>query len=652
MTRQMEALAKEALKGIDEDFGYYPGYRAAQAKGTLCHGMFTAGKEAAALTTAVHLQPGVVTPVTARFSNFTSNPMRHDGALDVRGMATAFHLGDGTQTDIVCLRMSRFLVGTAREFMAFERAIWRNPWGDLPLPGPWLFLYMLSGRLPLDLGLRQVVPLCRVASYAGSRYNSLHAFRWADASGHDRHVRYSWAPDARERKLHWWQTRRRAPDYLRAEMAARMAQAPVRFRLEVQVAEHGDDVSDASARWPKGRQRIEVGLLELTEPGAWAAAGGEDLRFEPTRVTGGIQVPEGDDLLMLRKHVYALSAKRRIGHAERDDGDGRAIPDAPVSPAPEPAPDDGDPGEGDPVARARTAHVNGIDVCYETSAAGGRPLLLIMGFACSMVWWHRDFRAMFEQRGFHVIRFDNRDSGRSTRDFRKVGKLRGMLFPRWFKRYTVDDMADDAAALLAELGIRDAHVMGVSLGGMIAQALAIRHPERVLSLTSINASPVWRNWPPSRLPTLRVLRRLMKRQPTRSEARWARSSLRLWRLLNGSHFRFDEDHVRDLLHTAWSWGGGVDADADLRQMVAVRGSDDRTPGLRHLKMPVLVIHGSEDPLIREAGGIDTLTAIVGARWIPIEGMGHYTPKKIWGIVVDGVTSLAEDAERARAGEPE
>lgn len=652
MTRQMEALAKEALKGIDEDFGYYPGYRAAQAKGTLCHGMFTAGEEAAALTTAVHLQPGVVTPVTARFSNFTSNPMRHDGALDVRGMATAFHLGDGAQTDIVCLRMSRFLVGTAREFLAFERAIWRNPWGDLPLPGPWLFLYMLSGRLPLDLGLRQVVPLCRVASYAGSRYNSLHAFRWVDASGHDRHVRYSWVPEARERKLHWWQTRRRAPDYLRAEMAARMAQAPVRFRLEVQVAGHGDNVSDASAKWPKGRERIEVGSLELTKPGAWAAAGGDELRFEPTRVTGGIQVPEGDDLLMLRKHVYALSAKRRIGHAERDDGHGRAIPDAPVAPAPEAAPAPGDPGEGDPVARARMAHVNGIDVCYETSAAGGRPLLLIMGFACSMVWWHRDFRAMFERRGFHVIRFDNRDSGRSTRDFAKVGRIRGTLFPRRYARYTVDQMADDAAGLLKELGVHEAHVMGVSLGGMIAQALAIRHPRCVRSLTTINANPVWRMWPPSRSPTMRVTRRLLRLQPTESGDTWVKFSLPLWRLLNGSHFPFEEDHVRRLLRTAWNWDGGADNNADLRQMVAVRASEDRTPGLKDLSLPVLVIHGSDDPLIRIAGGFDTWKAIEGAKLIVIKGMGHYTPRKTWGIVVDGVTRLAEDAERARAGEPE
>jgi pimeloyl-ACP methyl ester carboxylesterase len=649
MTRQMEELARKALKGIDEDFGYYPGYRAAQAKGTLCHGMFTAGEEAAALTTAVHLQPGAVTPVTARFSNFTSNPMRHDGSLDVRGMATAFHLGDGTQTDIVCLRMSRFVVGTAREFLAFERAIRRNPWGDLPLPGRWFFIYVATGRLPWDLGLRQIVPLCRVASYAGSRYNSLHAFRWVDASGHRRHVRYSWVPEAREQKLHWWQTRRKDPDYLRAEMAARMAQAPVRFRLEVEVAGHGDNASDASAKWPKGRERIEVGALELTEPGAWPAAGGDELRFEPTRVTAGIQVPEGDDLLMLRKHVYALSARRRIGHAERDDGDRRAIADPPVAPAAE-APRD--PAEGDPVERPRIARVNGIDICYETGAPGGRPLLLIMGFACSMIWWHRDFREMFERHGFRVIRFDNRDSGRSSHDFRKVGKLRGMLFPRRFKRYTVDDMADDAAALLAELGIRDAHVMGVSLGGMIAQALAIRHPDRVLSLTSINASPVWRNWPPARMPTPRVLWRLMKPQPTRSEARWVRSSLRLWRLLNASSFRFDEDHVRGLLHTAWHWGGGVDSDADLRQMVAVRGSDDRTPGLRALRMPALVIHGSDDPLIRLAGGIDTRDAIRGARWIPIEGMGHYTPRKTWGIVVDGVTRLAEDAERVRAGEPE
>jgi pimeloyl-ACP methyl ester carboxylesterase len=297
--------------------------------------------------------------------------------------------------------------------------------------------------------------------------------------------------------------------------------------------------------------------------------------------------------------------------------------------------------------------VNGVDICFSRSGPErGSPLLLIMGFACPMTWWHRDFIAKLEAKGFNVIRFDNRDCGRSSRIPKRVGKLRGILFSRRVAPYTIDLMAKDAAELLKEIGVPAAHVMGISLGGMVAQSLAINHPDRVLSLTNINAPPRMRKWPPARWPTLRVMSRLMRPQPTKSETKWIKAAMPLWRLLNGSGFPFDKekDHVRGLLHIQWAWSGGVDPDADFRQMLAILAAPDRTPELRKIRKAAVVIQGTEDSLVRPAGGIDTWSAIEGAKLVKIEGMGHYTPRETWDRIVDEIDKVAEAAElRAAKG---
>ena len=656
MTRPDEfiKLAERSLEEIDKDFGDYPGYRAAQAKGTLCRGMFTAGGQAAALTRALHFQPKAVTPVTVRFSNFTANPMRRDGTLDIRGMATGFHLPDGEQTDITALRMPRFFVGTARHFVRWQYAMKRNRFSDLPAPRMRALLYAIRGPrkgLPRSYGIRQMKPLCRIPTYAACRYESLHAFKWVDRGDQPCYVRYAWVPEVPEERWRWWQRRwwqapRRDADYLRTELEERLERGPIRFQLEVQVAEGKDRVHDASAKWSKQGRRIPIGTLELTEMGSWDAFAEKPLRFDPTRMTDGIELPDEDDLLLLRKHVYALSAQRRSDPGDRKpqegdkqgDGYSGAVPIPPIYP--------GRRGALDP---DKKVHVNGVDICYEASTvSGGRPLLLIMGFACAMTWWHRDFLDMLEQKGFDVIRFDNRDSGRSSRNTVKVSKLRGLLFPRGVAPYTIDTMADDAAGLLEALDVPAAHVMGVSLGGMVAQALAIRHPHRVLSLTSINSTPNTRKWPPSRWPTMRVTWRLMKPQPKKSEQKWIEYSMPLWRRLNARHFRFEEDHVRRLLRVAWSWGGGVDPQADFRQMLAMLAASDRTPGLQEMQKPAVVIHGTGDPLIRPTGGNDTFEAIEGAKLLLIDGMGHYTPRQTWPVIVDAIDDVAAHAERHAA----
>jgi pimeloyl-ACP methyl ester carboxylesterase len=374
-----------------------------------------------------------------------------------------------------------------------------------------------------------------------------------------------------------------------------------------------------------------AGTLELTDLGTWDVTGNGPLRFDPTLMTDGIELPEDDSLMELRRHVYAMSARRRMNSSGPKRGEragGAVYMTRRTGPDPN-----------------RKVHVNGVEICYDRSTVQGRPLLLIMGFACGMTWWHPRFIEMLERKGFHVIRFDNRDSGRSSRIDKRVGKVGAMFRPHKVAPYTVETMADDAAGLLEALDVPKAHVMGISLGGMIAQALTIKHPQRVLSLTSINSNPRTAKRPASRWPTVPVLWHLLKPQRSGSEEKWVKGSMPLWRRLNASHFPFDEEHVRGLLHLAWSWGGGVDRQADMRQMVAVLAAADRTAGLKKLRKPALVVHGTDDPLIRLPGGKDTFEAIEGAKLLLIDGMGHYTPMKTWGVIVDAVADIAADADR-------
>jgi pimeloyl-ACP methyl ester carboxylesterase len=282
------------------------------------------------------------------------------------------------------------------------------------------------------------------------------------------------------------------------------------------------------------------------------------LRFDPMRLTPGIEPPPDDTLLQLRKYVYQLSAARRRGKDEQEE-----------KPCPV--------GLGPSTPKPDWKHVNGVDICYRQSGNGHRPLLLIMGFACPMTWWTPQFRAKLEQKGFGPIWFDSRDCGQSTRIDAKVGKLRGLLSPGKLAPYVIDDMADDADGLLEALEVRSAHVMGISLGGMVAQALAIKNADRVRSLTLINSCPRMRKWPPSRLPTLRVAKQLFTPRPTKSEEDWVKASFPLWRLLGGGQLApEDERNVEDLLHLQWSWSSGTDPEGDFRQLLAVLSAGDRT----------------------------------------------------------------------------
>ena len=294
-----------------------------------------------------------------------------------------------------------------------------------------------------------------------------------------------------------------------------------------------------------------------------------------------------------------------------------------------------------PVHHARAGNV---DLAWDAVGdAHGKPLLLIMGLGLQMVAWDDAFLDALAARGFYVIRFDNRDVGLST-NFDAWGDPNPLqVFDELRKKhevhapYRLADMADDAAAVLDAAGVRAAHVLGVSMGGMIAQELAIRHPERVLSLTSIMSTT---GAPDVRGPSFETIAAVLAPFPP-DRAGFIRRSVELARTLHGGGFPFEDERVRRVAARSFDRAyrpGGV-----RRQLIAIWLSGDRTSALRTLTIPALVIHGDADPLIPVDGGRATAAAIPGARLEIIPGMGHELPAPVWPRVIDGVATLAAAA---------
>jgi pimeloyl-ACP methyl ester carboxylesterase len=288
-----------------------------------------------------------------------------------------------------------------------------------------------------------------------------------------------------------------------------------------------------------------------------------------------------------------------------------------------------------------------VELCYDVRGpADGRPLLLIMGLDGPMIWWLEELCDKFIERDFRVIRYDNRDCGRT----RWVGRpprfrlLRTLLQRRG--PYAIEDMAADAAGLLRHLEIDRAHVLGGSMGGMIAQALAIREPGRVLSLTSIASTP---GGSAGGRPKLSIARLLLQGAPQEDDEAYVEHELRLWREMSGSGFKFDEQRLRRLAEDTWMWAP-ISRAASRRQLGAILLARDRTKELAGVRAPALVVHGTEDPVIRESGGAATAAAIPGAELIPIPGMGHEFPPEVWDRAVDAVDRIARRAETG-AGSP-
>jgi pimeloyl-ACP methyl ester carboxylesterase len=286
------------------------------------------------------------------------------------------------------------------------------------------------------------------------------------------------------------------------------------------------------------------------------------------------------------------------------------------------------------------AKVNGIELCYETIGdPTGRPLLLIMGLGGPLIWWDDRLCDLLVQHGFYVIRYDNRDCGRSTmmKGAVKPSPVRAFLGDKRTASYTLDDMAADAAGLLDHLELPKAHTMGISMGGMIAQTLAIRRPDRVLSMTSIMSTTGNRKvgWPkPSVLP-------LLLRRPPRSRDGYVEHALRIWRAICSPGFPLDEDRIRTRAEATYD--RGIDPRGTARQLVAITVSGDRTQPLRKVSAPTLVVHGADDPLVHRSGGIATARAVKDAQLMVIRGMGHDLPPVLWPRVINAVDRNAKRA---------
>ena len=294
-----------------------------------------------------------------------------------------------------------------------------------------------------------------------------------------------------------------------------------------------------------------------------------------------------------------------------------------------------------------SVRVNGIDIEYEDTGLRDAPvILLIMGLGMQLVAWPNSFCEGLTARGFRVVRFDNRDAGLSSR-MPSAGKLatRAMMARAFLglpvrPPYTLDDMAADTIGLLDALAIPNAHVVGASMGGMIAQLVAIEHPERVKSLTSIMSTSGDRALPG---PKGRVLRALIRPRP-RSEPMAIRRMIEFFRLIGGSGYPPTEAELQ--AKVARSVRRSYRPDGLARQLIAIQTAPSRVRALRSIKAPTLVLHGSEDPLIPVAGGEDTAANIPGSRLRIVPGMGHFLPETLVPLLVDEIARHCLQAEDA------
>ncbi len=289
------------------------------------------------------------------------------------------------------------------------------------------------------------------------------------------------------------------------------------------------------------------------------------------------------------------------------------------------------------LSEERLAPVNGIEIAYqEIGDSDGEPLLLIMGLATQMLAWDEEFCAMLAERGFRVVRFDNRDIGRSTKiDSAGLPKRTDMLLGRRRTApYLLRDMGEDTTGLMDHLGIESAHLVGASMGGMIAQTVAIRRPERVRSLVSMMSSTGSR-W--LGLPTWKAFGTLFARPGAGREAA-IDHTVRVFRTIGSPAYPMDEAYFRE--RAAASYDRSHSRAGIARQLHAISASGDRTSALRKLRLPTTVLHGASDPLIRPTAGRATARAVHGSHLRIFEGMGHDLPRQLWPDFVEEIAATA------------
>ena len=281
------------------------------------------------------------------------------------------------------------------------------------------------------------------------------------------------------------------------------------------------------------------------------------------------------------------------------------------------------------------ARANGIELCYDTFGdPANPPLILIMGLAAQMVVWEEEFLRMLASKGVWVIRFDNRDIGLSTKfPQAHTPRVAEMVFTQLTRikirvPYTLRDMAADTVGLMDALGLPAAHVAGISMGGGIAQEIAINFPQRVRTLTSMMSSTG-----DPRLPraTPQATAMLLRKTPPEREAYLAQY-VDSWHILAGDVFPFDPERMRRQGERGYD--RGINPPGVARQLMAIVASGNRTTKLRTLRVPTLVVHGTIDPLIPLPHGRATAAAIPGSVLSLYEGMGHTLPREVWGRLTD------------------
>lgn len=290
---------------------------------------------------------------------------------------------------------------------------------------------------------------------------------------------------------------------------------------------------------------------------------------------------------------------------------------------------------------------NGIQIEYETFGDSAAPaLLLIIGLGCQLIHWQDDFCQQIADSGYNVIRYDNRDSGLSTKfdelsESQIIEKLMAIFFGQTVSiPYTIEDMANDAGGLLAALNIDKAHICGMSMGGMIAQTFAISNPSRTISLTSIYShSGDWQEY----LPTQEVLDDMMKPLPVERNA-YIDAVTDFYKLTYGSELPFDEKFYKALEGRAYD--RYYCPEGEGRQNLSIFSQKDRTQALGKLIVPSLIVHGDADPLVPLAGGKATAKAIPKAELMVVKGMGHVLPNlnAYWGDIKDAMIKHMGNAE--------
>lgn len=282
--------------------------------------------------------------------------------------------------------------------------------------------------------------------------------------------------------------------------------------------------------------------------------------------------------------------------------------------------------------------VGDVEIAYETFGRADDPaIVLVMGLGTQMIGWPDEFCEALAEAGHRVVRFDNRDVGLSTHIDREPPSLPSMLL-RSAPPYRITDMAGDAVGLVDSLGIDRFHLVGASMGGFISQTVAIRHPERIRSLTLIMTSTGSRR---VGRPTASVMRRMARQKPPTTRAEAIAHTVATYEVI-GSPEHLDRDRLADLAGEAYD--RGFDPSGRMRQLAAIMAQPDRTRALGQLKLPTLVVHGLNDPLVGVSGGLALAKAIPGARFVGHAGMGHDLPRSLWPALAGDILALVDRAE--------